>query len=165
MITKRLVHQNTHIISDNTTGNISEVEQFTTHIVGREPDFVKMYIKDLGRMMDLNKSDDKILFSLLQTMGYDNMIHIDMYTKKKIEEELSMPLNTINASIKNLYNAGILIRKAHGRYLVNPTLFARGKWEDIVKIRMEIEYSSEGKVIKQIDITNNKVTITEKSNT
>lgn len=157
---KRMTFQKTHIVSDSRTGEIIETEQFTTQVVGREPDFVKMYIKDLSNIMELNKSDDKVLFSLLQCMGYDNMILIDMYMKKKLEAELSMPLNTINASVKNLYNAGILLRQAHGRYLINPTLFARGRWEDIVKIRMEIEYSQAGRKITH-HVDNKHITLTE----
>jgi hypothetical protein len=163
MDTKRITRTNTKIISDNVTGEILVAEQYSTSVVSREPDFVKLYVKDIGGMLDLTKSDNKVLFCLLKHMSYSNIVYLVLPVKNMIMKELDIPLNTVNDSIRNLSNSGILIRQAQGCYLVNPTLFARGKWEDIVKIRMEIEYSSEGKVIKQIDITNNKVTVAENS--
>ena len=161
---KRLLKQNVRTVvgEDGITKGAEEYEEF---LVGREPDFVKMYIKDIGKLMDLNKSDDKVLFCLLRSMDYSNTVVVDIYTKTKIMEELSMPINTINASIKNLHNAGILSRVIHGRYQVNPDLFAKGSWKNIQTIKMEIEYSSKGKTIKQVEIKNNHINILSEKDT
>ena len=158
--TRKVIKCNTKVVSDSVTQQILATEQYSTSIVTREPDFVKMYVKDIGQMLDLTKSDDKILFCLLKHMSYNNIVYLVLPVKKMIMEELNIPLNTVNDSIRNLNNAGIIVRQAQGCYLVNPNLFARGRWEDIVKIRMEIEYSAEGKTIKQVEIKNNHVNIT-----
>lgn len=158
--TKRVIKCDTKVVSDSNTQQIVATEQYSTSIVSREPDFVKLYVKDIGQMLDLTKSDGKVLFCLLRHMSYNNIVYLVLPVKKMIMEELNIPLNTINDSIRNLSNAGILVRQAQGCYLVNPNLFARGRWEDIVKIRLEIEYSSEGKVIKQVEIKNDHINIT-----
>ena len=157
--TRKVIKCNTKVVSDSVTQQILATEQYSTSIVTREPDFVKMYVKDIGQMLDLTKSDDKILFCLLKHMSYNNIVYLVLPVKKMIMEELNIPLNTVNDSIRNLNNAGIIVRQAQGCYLVNPNLFARGRWEDIVKIRMEIEYSAEGKTIKQVEIKNDRINI------
>ena len=81
--------------------------------------------------------------------------------KECMMQELKMPLNTLNDSIRNLSDSGIIVRKSIGVYQVNPNLFAKGKWEDIVKIRMEIEYSGEGKRITNIVVENRNIELTE----
>lgn len=160
MNTKRVTKSHTKVVVDQGTGEILKSEVMESTTVGREPDFIKMYIQDLGRLMSLNNSDNKILLFLLSTLDYSSKLKLDMYAKQEIMEALEMPLNTVNASIKNLYNAGILIRQAHSRYLMNPALFARGRWEDVKQIRMQIDYNEEGRTIKHVEVVNNHINTT-----
>ncbi len=158
---KRVTKVSTKIITDSESGEVLETEQSTTSILPREPDFVKLYVKDIGRMFDLTKSDDKVLFCITKHMTFSNLVFLVMPVKKMIMAELNMPLNTLNDSIRNLSNSGIMQRQAHGVYLINPNLFAKGKWEDIVKIRMAIEYSATGKKITSIEVENKHIEISE----
>lgn len=157
----RVTKVNTKIVTDSSSGEIMETEQSTTSILPREPDFVKLYVKDIGKMFDLTKSDDKVLFCITKHMTFSNLVYLVMPVKKMIMAELKMPLNTLNDSIRNLSDSGIMQRQAHGVYLINPNLFAKGKWEDIVKIRMAIEYTAAGKKITSIEVENKHVEISE----
>jgi hypothetical protein len=40
------------------------------------------------------------------------------------------------------------MRKDKGMYIANPSLFGKGKWNDIKEIRMSISYSEDGRMIK-----------------
>jgi len=64
-----------------------------------------------------------------------------------IANKIGMQYNTLDKSIKELYNKGILIRKARGLYIMDPNLFGRGTWNEVKKIRMVIEYQADGKKI------------------
>ena len=158
---KRVTKVSTKIVTDSRSGEIMETELSTTSVLPREPDFVKMYVKDIGKMFDLTKSDDKVLFCITKHMTFSNLVFLVMPVKKMIMAELKMPLNTLNDSIRNLNDSGIMQRQAHGVYLINPNLFAKGKWEDIVKIRMAIEYSATGKKITSIEVENKHIEISE----
>ncbi len=157
----RITKVNTKIVTDSRSGEIMETEQSTTSVLPREPDFVKMYVNDIGKMFDLTKSDDKVLFCITKHMTFSNLVYLVMPVKKMIMAELKMPLNTLNDSIRNLSDSGIMQRQAHGVYLINPNLFAKGKWEDIVKIRMAIEYSSSGKKITSIEVEKKHIEMSE----
>lgn len=157
----RITKVDTKIVTDSRSGEIMETEQSTTSVLPREPDFVKMYVNDIGKMFDLTKSDDKVLFCITKHMTFSNLVYLVMPVKKMIMAELKMPLNTLNDSIRNLSDSGIMQRQAHGVYLINPNLFAKGKWEDIVKIRMAIEYSSLGKKITSIEVEKKHIEMSE----
>lgn len=158
---KKATRVNTTIITDSESGEIMQTEQVSTYLLPKEPEFVKLYVKDIGKMFDLTNSDDKVLLCITKYMAYNNMVCLIKPIKECMMQELKMPLNTLNDSIRNLSDSGIIVRKSIGVYQVNPNLFAKGKWEDIVKIRMEIEYSGEGKRITNIVVENRNIELTE----
>lgn len=162
MDTKRVTKIHSQTTVDRETGEILEGELLTTSVVSREPDFIKLYVKDIGRLLNLTKSDTTVLFCILSIIKYDNIFYAVVNNKLKIAEETRMPMNTVNDSIRNLHNAGLLLRQGKGEYLVNPTMFAKGSWKDIVQIRMKIQYTNEGRTIEKIDITRGDVTVKEK---
>lgn len=162
MDTKRVTKSHSQTTVDKATGEVLEGELLTTAVVSREPDFIKLYVKDIGRLLNLTKSDTSVLFCILGMIQYDNIFYAVVNNKLKIVAYTNMPINTVNDSIRNLHNAGILIRKGKGEYLVNPIMFARGSWKDIVQIRMKIQYSDAGRTIEGIDITRGDMTIKEK---
>ena len=159
---KRITKVHTNTITDKDTGEVLDSEMFTTGVINKEPDFVKLYIKDIGRLLNLTKSDTGVLFCILSIIQYDNIFYAVVNNKLKIAEDTNMPMNTVNDSIRNLHNAGLLIRKGKGEYLVNPTMFAKGSWKDIVQIRLKINYTDKGRTIEQLDVTRGDAHIKEK---
>lgn len=158
---KRITKSSTKVIVNKETGEVLDSEIVTTSVVNKEPNFVKLYVKDIGKLLNLTKSDTSVLFCILGIIGYDNIFYAMVNTKTKIMEDIGTPMNTVNDSIRNLNNAGILIRQGKGVYLVNPELFARGSWKDVVKIRLKIQYTQEGRTIEQVDIDTLDLTETE----
>lgn len=79
-------------------------------------------------------------------MNYNNTFINHKFLKEMMVKELKISINTLNMGISNLKKKGILIpvRGAKGLYIVDPELFARGKWEDIKNLRLVIEYNKDG---------------------
>jgi DNA-binding GntR family transcriptional regulator len=79
------------------------------------------------------------------------------HVKEEIAKELNLKVVTINKAISILSEKNILLRKARGCYLMNPFFFGRGKWENIKKIRMELEYDTDGKHTFRVNIDKESV--------
>jgi hypothetical protein len=140
---------NTTLTSQTVNIETGEVIETTNKTISfeREPDFIKLYLDDMTRILDLNLSEQKTMFALLRKMNYDCEIILTTLIRKDLLNVLKMPLNTFKHSIANLVEKGIMLRKANNHYLVNPRLFARGSWNDIQKIRMSVIYSPKGKMV------------------
>lgn len=136
-------------IIDVNTGEIQEEEEIIDAYVDKEPDYVKLYLKDIIALNDLPKGLDKVINVLLKTMSYDNMIILNSFIKKQMTEELGYKtVQVLNNNINKLVNAEILFRKGTGTYQVNARYFGRGHWHDIQEIRLEQIYSSKGRDFK-----------------
>lgn len=144
MGTKKVTRQETKTVIDHETGEIIKTDDLKSYAVESEPNYVKMYIEDIGKLKDVPPASNDVLGVLVRNMSYGNMVVMIKPIKDKIKEETGLSLNTINKSIQNLYKAGILIRQSRSVYIVDPTLFAKGKWEDIKKLRLVIEYNNDG---------------------
>ncbi|MEK4678282.1 replication/maintenance protein RepL [Bacillus sp. FSL K6-2944] len=136
-------------IIDVNTGEIQEEEEIIDAYIDKEPDYVKLYLKDIIALNDLPKGLDKVINVLLKTMSYDNMIILNSFIKKQMTEELGYKtVQVLNNNINKLVNAEILFRKGTGTYQVNARYFGRGHWHDIQEIRLEQIYSSKGRDFK-----------------
>lgn len=128
-------------------GSFLEEKKVTTSFMEREPDYVKLYIKDILRLSDIPNSGNSILFAILKRMTYNNDIALYAPVKREIATELDLKEVTVSKAIELFASKSILIRKDRGLYIINPYFFGRGKWEEIRKIRLEIIYSASGRMI------------------
>jgi hypothetical protein len=142
--TQKITRQETKTIIDSETGEIITTQDIKSFAVEKEPNYVKMYIEDIGKLKNIPQSANEVLNVLVRNMSYGNMVVMIKPIKELIKEETGLKMNTINKSIQNLYKAGILIRRSRSVYIVDPTLFAKGKWEDIKKLRLVIDYNEDG---------------------
>ena len=120
------------------------VRSVGTGAIEKEPRYVKLYLDDIGKLNGLNNSEQKLVNELVFNMGYNNIVPSYKPVKEIIAAKLNMKYNTLEKCIKNLYKKGILIRKARGLYLMDPKIFGRGTWNNVQKIRMVIDYNSDG---------------------
>jgi len=127
-------------IVDFQTGEVTKQEKSTVYSVPTEPEFIKVYLKDILYLKDLNQSHSSALWAMLQYMNYRNEIVINKAVKTSIATELKTTVRTIENCITNFVKKKLFIRKDRGLYLANPHYFARGKWPEIEKLRLEIEY-------------------------
>jgi len=139
----------TNKITDLSTGEIKHEEELIDAYVDKEPDYVKLYLKDIVALNDLPKGLDRVINVLLKTMSYDNMIILNSYIKKQMTEELGYKtVQVLNNNINKLVNSEILFRKGTGTYQVNALYFGRGHWNDIQEIRLQQRYSENGRDFK-----------------
>jgi predicted transcriptional regulator len=138
----------------NEDGEVLREQKTTTSYVDNEPDYVKMYFKDILKMKDIQKAGNEVLFSILKRIDYSNEIFLFAPVKRKIAEELNLKEVTVSKAIEELCKKEIIIRKERGVYVVNPFYFGRGKWENIKKIRMEIGYDISGRNLTKIEFEN-----------
>lgn len=139
----------TNKITDLNTGEIKHEEELIDAYIDKEPDYVKLYLKDIVALNDLPKGLDRVINVLLKTMSYDNMIILNSFIKKQMTEELGYKtVQVLNNNINKLVNAEILYRKGTGTYQVNALYFGRGHWNDIQEIRLQQRYSDKGRDFK-----------------
>jgi hypothetical protein len=145
--TKRISQEITSQSVNNETGEIIKEVKHQVAYVEREPDYVKLYISDIFRLTDVPKSSNDIMLAMLKRMTYNNDIALFAPVKREIAKELGLKEVTISKAIELFVKKSIFLRKDRGLYIINPYFFGRGKWEDIRKIRLQIEYSKEGRMI------------------
>jgi len=112
-----------------------------------EDDFIKLYLKHIGVISELPKGCPAVLFELLQYMTYaeeGQTIFLNSEIKKRIAEKLKITVDRINHTITDFVKKKIFFRLATGTYAVNPTLFGRGTWNNIKKLRLTINYDASG---------------------
>lgn len=114
-----------------------------------EPNYVKLYLDDLGKVMELQKGQRNLIDILLSKMEKNTLL-IELSTggKKKIAEELKTSIGTIDVYLGKLCKKEIIFREDTGLYKANPFLFGKGSWTDIYEVRLEIEYNRNGRVIR-----------------
>lgn len=137
---------------DTTTGVLTSIDKKTVFQIDREPDYVKLYVKDIIRLNGLPNSTAGVLNALLQSMGYNNIIPAYAPIKRIICKNLGIKMNTLNKAIDNLHKKDILIRIDRGIYVADPELFGRGTWGEIQEVRMMITYNSKGKKVVKSEI-------------
>ncbi len=153
---RNIVYQDTKIqhIINNETGEIKETNT-TVNIkrrIPKEPDFIKLYLRDICKLKSIPATSSKLLNELLKYTSYDNIILIPSYVKQEIAKNLNTTVGTISNALTKLVKEEILKRKGTGAYVLNPFLFGKGEWTKIRKIRMTWEYSENGKCLSNVDI-------------
>ena len=143
-------------VIDNETGAITRREEDTTLSFPSEPPYVKFYLHDILYLSDLPKTHDKILLSLLKRATWANADYGMIFTlsaglKRMMAKELGFKNSrTINNALSDFVKADIFKRLETGVYQLNPYLFGRGNWQDIEKLRMEIDYTLKGRTFKSM---------------
>lgn len=135
-------------VIDSETGEVLQYKSETEKVYfDKEPDYVKLYLKDIVRLKELPPTSERLLMVIVKHMGYNNLFQAYKPLKLVICQQLGMSINTLNNQISNLRKAGILIpmdKYGRGLYLVDPNLFARGNWKDIKNLRLVIDYNPDG---------------------
>ena len=126
-------------------GEIKEQQLEKTIYLRKEDDYIKIYLQHINYLNNLPEGLDNIIYQLLKRINYQNQIIINSAIKRQIAEELGKKFNTINQYISKLVRYGILIRIDTGIYYMNPVLFGKGSWKDILELRKKLEITIEYK--------------------
>jgi hypothetical protein len=124
---------------DKESGEIVTESSVTEFHKKSEPAFIKIYIDDLSHLTGLKAIESGVLYEMIRLVDYDGVISLTKYVTKRIAVNLNCSPKTVQNKIslllKNKYH---LIRRLEGSsFELNPTYFARGKWSDIMKRRVD----------------------------
>jgi hypothetical protein len=143
-IQKREIHIDTlngEIIHDKTN-----VIDFTS--VPNEPDYIKLYIGDLGKLCCLSDGQKAILLYIAACVGYDGLVLLPVGQKARIAKSAKCSISAVNNAVNFFCKKQILIKEGGGLYELNPDYFARGKWREIRERRKsfytKITYTPDG---------------------
>lgn len=149
MSTKKIVKEiTTNQVDAN--GEYFQISNYQELRVPAEPDFIKIYLKDINKLFELPKGCSPALYEIIKRMGYDGKIVLNKYIKQECAEASGLSLQSINNYVTDFVKKNIIKRLGTGVYEANPNLFGKGSWTDICKRRelyITIRYSDEGKEI------------------
>jgi hypothetical protein len=128
------------------------IKQRRSSQIPREPNFIKLYLKDLAHIRELPAWVSGVLYELLKKMDYNNEIVLNSTVKRRIADELGIVSGTIDNALVKFVNKSILFRQGKGVYLANPYLFGKGAWEDVEEIRMKVTYRPTGEADVETEI-------------
>ena len=130
---------------DKNTGEMLDMQISSTSMqIDREPEYVKLYMQDIGRFKDLSGKTNEILLEFIKSMGYNNVIPVYKPIKLMIARKLDISIHTVDSAVKEFKKKGLFISVARGIYIADPKLFAKGKWSDIKSLRLVIDYNKDG---------------------
>lgn len=124
---------------------------------GSEPSYIKLYLQDILYLSDMPTKHSAVLHELLKRASYagekDGMqTIINASLKRRIQETLNFKnVSSINNAITDLVKGKILYRVDVGMYNFNPYLFGKGDWQDISRLRLEVNYDDiKGRTFKTV---------------
>lgn len=142
-------------VVDGETGEILSKEINTAYTIPKEPDYIKLYIRDILYLQDMPENLTPFLMSLVKRMTYassdwGNCVVLNAALRKVIQKECGYKARqTVYNNTRKLIQGGILKEIVKDVYQLNPYIFGRGEWKDIEKIRAEVSYSKvEGRTFK-----------------
>lgn len=157
-MSRKIIKQTERTEFNHDTGEIKrEVHETTTSLPPGEPPYVKMYINDLSAILEVKDGPRKLMYELARRMDYEGYITLNAGIKKVIRanlpvnkrrkladgtiEEYTQPLGdgAFRNYLSELCKKEMLRHVDTGLYEMNPNFFARGKWEEIAKRRVEYE--------------------------
>lgn len=141
----------------NEKGEIISKRANKTLAWGNEPNYIKLYLQDVLYLSDMPVKHSAILYELLKRASYagdkDGMqVIINASLKRRIQKSLGLKnVGSISNAITDLVRGKILYRVDVGMYNFNPYLFGKGDWQDISRLRLEINYDDiKGKTFKAV---------------
>lgn len=155
---------------DNLTGEITQNVTTVSYEnkIPSEPPYIKLYTDDLSHLFGLSLSASNVLLCLASMADYTGEVVVTKGVKERIAIRISAKitktgkpsLSAVNNALTDMIKAGIISRvgdAGSGIYMLNPILFARGKWKDIYEKRKDfkitISYSDKGKNGKREIVT------------
>lgn len=109
--------------------------------IPREDNFFKMY-EAAYEILPYTGKETKLSVILASMMDYRNVVTIPKDVKDKIADKMdikdgpkSVKSKIISNYVLRLVKYGVLIKLGMGVFFVNPFLFSKGSWSDILALR------------------------------
>jgi hypothetical protein len=121
----------------NEHGEVKEESKTRVINFGTEDSYIKLYIKDICYLEGLQGKVSEVMFELCKYVSYGNIVLLPTGILNKIAKDLGMKKQTLKNYIQDLKRQKVLIAKDIGYFILNPYLFGKGEWKDIVNLRNE----------------------------
>ena len=110
-----------------------------------EPDFVKLYIKDLCKIKGLSGIQNEMFKFMLRNMNHENLVSYGATSKKLFLNENGIKSTTFNNNISGLIDSKLIERVSKGEFRVNKKYAVKVDWTKVQEIKWETTYSETGK--------------------
>lgn len=124
---------------------------------GAEPPYIKFYLQDIMYLSDIPCKHEKVLYELLKRSSYAGEsngmeVVVNSSLKRRMASDLGIKnIGSISNAITDLVKGKVLIRADVGIYQFNTWFFGKGNWQDIARLRLEINYDEiKGKTFKTV---------------
>tara|TARA_Y100001978_G_scaffold190789_1_gene194296 strand:- start:895 stop:1539 length:645 start_codon:yes stop_codon:yes gene_type:complete len=161
--------QNESFQSTETADGTEEKSSIQTKYVIKEPDYIKLYIKDIVLLHELPKTLTDFIIALFKHINYNGQINLNSSVKKQLAEELKFKGKTtknniqmIDNKLSQLKKADLIRTVARGIVEANPFFFGRGKWDEIRNQRdnwIKVSYKNNKREIKTKNSEGQSLTI------
>lgn len=139
-------------ISERTTvteaGEVIREDRERVLRLPQEPEFIKLYLQDLGAILDVPAGPQAVLLALVRKLDWEGMITLSPAARTRIADSLKIKPHTLANYITTLCDKNILRRAGRGEYEMNPHLMAKGDWNEVMKrragFRLTVVYSRDG---------------------
>lgn len=133
---------------DNETGEIRYEEKSNIVRLAQEPPFIKLYLEDIARILDLPQGPQAVLLALVRKLDWEGMISLTPSSRERISNALKIKVVTFNNYLTTLVEREVLRRVGRGEYEMSPHLMAKGDWQIIQKRRasfkLTVVYNPDG---------------------
>lgn len=140
---------------DCQTGEVVEKQTDISFTIDREPDYIKLYLRDVLYLKDMPQNLSNFLMALVKRVTYaseewGNCVVLNAAIREAVRKECGYKnMQSVYNNTGKLISGEILEEVAKDIYRLNPYLFGRGDWRDIEKIRTEVSYSKiDGRTFK-----------------
>lgn len=124
------------------------IEQRISQVLrwGDEPNYIKLYLKDILYLHDMPTQYVGIVSALLKRMTFASetegmCVILTSHIKKCICQEIGFTrVSSLDNAIQKLIAGKILYRIERSTYRFNPYLFGKGDWQDVAKLRLNVSY-------------------------
>lgn len=144
---KTNIYESRETVIDETTGQIISQATKTITKSESEPDFIKLYYSTMLAFNGVNDIPLEFIIALSSSITWANenepmVFRNDKFTKESFCQKLNIKESMVTKYIKRCCDYGLLVSSNYrGLYYVNPFFIAKGKWENIKKLRSEFSYT------------------------
>lgn len=133
---------------DAETGQVVRDERERILHLPQEPEYIKLYLKDLAHILNIPAGPQGVLIALIRKMDWEGIISVTAASRERIAASLGIKVHTVANYITVLCQSEILRRLGRGEYEVNPHFLAKGDWSEIQKRRaafqLTVTYNADG---------------------
>ena len=107
---------------DYETGQVTKQTNSKVINLPQEPPYVKMYIDDVGKLLDVPPGPRMVLYQLVRKLDYEGFISLTPAARERIAKACDISVRTMSNYLTMLSASGILRHAGRGEYEMNPNL-------------------------------------------